>query len=227
VHDLSLVRRLCHPKFGIGADGLVLLQRNGNDFSMQFFNQDGTVAAQCGNALLCLGQFIRYLGDQGPYLIQTPSGARHVRFQGNKVIASLGIPQVLHWDILIEGQRCFVIDTGVPHVVVMNNPGDFQENSRKMRYHPLFSPSGANVNWVEVVQEKIVKIRTYERGVEGETLSCGTGAAAAGFVLSKLYGWEGKLEMVFESQEKIDVYITSGVEIAGEPKCVFKGQFLI
>lgn len=223
-HDFSLIRRLCHRKFGIGADGLVLLQSSGKDFAMRFFNPDGNEAAQCGNALLCLGTFIRSLGHHSSiYRIETKSGMRTVRFQENKVIASLGIPKRLHWDIPIEEQRCFVVDTGVPHAVAFGIPSDFQEHSRKIRHHPLFGPSGVNVNWVEAGQDQAAKIRTYERGVEGETLSCGTGAAAAGFILSELYGWKGKIEMIFDSQEKIDVYISEEVEIAGEPKLVFKG----
>ncbi|HSX03314.1 MAG TPA: diaminopimelate epimerase [Rhabdochlamydiaceae bacterium] len=224
--DHSLIRRICHRKFGIGSDGLVLLQINGKEFAMRFFNPDGAEATACGNALLCLGYFIRSLGHyHSSYEIETVSGKRMIRFDENKVIASLGIPKRLYWDLVVEEQRCFVVDTGVPHAIVLGSPSDFQESSRKIRYHPQFAPGGVNVNWVESAQDKVVKIRTYERGVEGETLACGTGAAAAAVVMAQLHGWQGKLEMVFGSGEKIDVYLSSAVEIAGEPKFVFKGLY--
>ncbi len=222
-HEISFIQQLCHRKFGIGADGLVLLQRAEPDFAMRFFNPDGSEAAQCGNALLCLGHFIHALGHlSAHYNIQTKSGRRTVRAQGNQMVASLGVPRLLQWDLPVplEAQqlRCFVVDTGVPHAVVFENLSHFPLFSKKIREN-----LGTNVNFAQVVQEKVVQMRTFERGVEGETDACGTGAAAVAFVVAKQRGWQGKFEMVFASGQVLDVYVTDQVEIAGQPKCVFKG----
>lgn len=222
-HDSVFIKQLCHRKCGVGADGLALLQKNGADFAMRFFNPDGKEASQCGNALLCLGHFIHSLGYlHSPYAIQTKSGQRSVRLEENQLIASLGAPQLLEWDlpVQIEGQllRCFLVDTGVPHAVVLESQDYFPLFSKKLRDY-----LGVNVNFAQVVQEKLVHLRTFERGVEGETDSCGTGAAAVAYVLAKKQGWQGKCEMVFASGEILDVYLSDQLEIAGKPKCVFKG----
>ncbi len=193
---------------------------------MRFFNPDGKEASQCGNALLCLGSFISSLGYREPvYHIHTKSGQRIVRSMNKQMSATLGTLSILHWDIPIENQRCFVVDTGVPHAVVLQEEHDFFKMALQIRHHVRFQPEGVNVNMAQIIQEKKVKIRTFERGVEGETLSCGTGAAATAFVLSKLFGWQGKIEMVFASNEKIDVIIADEVEIVGEPKLTFNGFF--
>lgn len=189
--DLSLVQKLCDRKFGIGSDGLILIRnKDGFDFEMVYFNADGS-QSMCGNGARCAVAFSKYLGiiDNNTtfYAIDGPHEASVVRDA-----VELGMSKVS--SIVNEGQDFFV-DTGSPHHVrfvknVMEYP--VIEEGAKIRNSDKYAPKGTNVNFVTPLVEDEIHVRTYERGVEDETLSCGTGVTACALV----YGYQNQLNEV-------------------------------
>lgn len=179
--DLSLVKKLCDRKFGIGSDGLILIRRKeGFDFEMIYFNADGT-QSMCGNGARCAVAFSRFLGIIGDnttfFAIDGPHQASVV-----EDVIELGIGPVLSLDKVGED---YFVDTGSPHHVrfvenVLEYPV-FEEGS-KIRYSEIYAPKGTNVNFVTPLVNGEIQVRTYERGVEDETLSCGTGVTACALV---------------------------------------------
>lgn len=185
--NIQLVSRLCDRKFGIGADGLILIRnRDGYDFEMIYFNPDGT-QSMCGNGARCAVAFSQYLGiisGSGEFLaIDGPHVGRY-----NDGQVELGMSPVD--GILREGDDYFV-DTGSPHhvrFVDQVNEYSVVEIGKQIRYSSRYSPLGSNVNFVSKISADRIYVRTYERGVENETLSCGTGVTASALVFGFLNG---------------------------------------
>lgn len=193
--DLSLLaRHLCDRRHGIGADGLLLLLPSlVADFQMRIFNADGSEPSMCGNGIRCLASYIFKKERLSEVTIETAHAVlRCHQFEG-EIAVNLGSPTILHWPAQLENQDLYVVNTGVPHAVLFVDALDeivVNELGRQIRFHPRFSPEGVNVNFVSVSKEGEVAIRTYERGVESETLACGTGAAAAAFAAKKVKNLE-------------------------------------
>ncbi len=178
-----LISALCHRRFGIGADGLMLLQNDEKyDFKMVYFNSDGQRGTMCGNGGRCLVKFAfdsgkvnhstRFLASDGMH------EASVLENNGRESIVSLGMNDVK--DPEHQGNT-FILNTGSPHLVlfVQDLHGmNVYEEGRKIRYSPEWEKDGINVNFVEVTEDQLL-IRTYERGVENETWACGTGVTAA------------------------------------------------
>jgi len=176
--DSRLIAFLCDRRFGIGADGLILAEEHGGyDFEMVFFNNDGLPATMCGNGARCISDFVMktitgrkeltFLAADGPH-IAMPAGDL-ITVTINDVT---GIKTTPHGVFL---------NTGVPHLVCFTEEADSKDIiafARPLRYDPYFGEEGTNVNLAEVVPDGL-KVRTYERGVEGETWSCGTGVTAS------------------------------------------------
>ena len=186
----NLARHLCDRRHGIGADGLlVLLPSSRADFRMQIFNADGSEPSMCGNGIRCLASYI-FKRDQ---LLEVSIETAHAvlkcrRFEG-EVAVNLGVPTTFYHNLPVENQNIYVVNTGVPHAVIFVDhldEIDVNQLGRQVRFSPHFSPQGVNVNFVSVTHDGKVAVRTYERGVEAETLACGTGAAAAAFVTMKV-----------------------------------------
>jgi diaminopimelate epimerase len=186
--DGHLVRSLCDRKFGIGADGLILMSRSDrSDFRMQYFNSDGEESTMCGNGGRCIAAFARKTG--WPALsctfdaIDGVHQALVIKEEEKTCIVRLKIKDVnIPYSWTLES----VIDTGSPHVVVpVKNIHelDILKMGREVRYSDLFREHGVNVNFVENCGN-MNYIRTYERGVENETLSCGTGTVASALVMA-------------------------------------------
>jgi len=184
--DAAAIRRLCHRNFGIGADGLILLQK---DFRMRIFNSDGQEAESCGNGLRCLGRFLLDLGlPRTKRSIAVHDRTVEISYVGDKIGVDIGEPKGLSLDIATERGVVHFVDTGVPHVVHFVNSvreAPLHELGPYWRHHPLFEPRGTNVNLASL--EGLIRVRTFERGVEGETLACGTGACAVAVVAHALY----------------------------------------
>ncbi len=178
-----LIATLCHRRFGIGADGLMLLQNDEKyDFKMVYFNSDGKTATMCGNGGRCLVKFAFDLGKINHSTRFVASDGIHeanvLEDKGSEGIVSLGMKDVKNLD---QRNDCYILDTGSPHMVRfvenVNSLNVFKEG-RNIRYSAEWKKQGINVNFVEVTEDKLV-IRTYERGVENETWACGTGVTAA------------------------------------------------
>ncbi|MFY7965293.1 MAG: diaminopimelate epimerase [Chitinophagaceae bacterium] len=177
------VAKLCHRKFGIGADGLMLLQeKDGYDFEMVYYNADGNIGSMCGNGGRCLTQFAYDCGIQKEsYKFIASDGEHEAIFMDNKWI-HLKMKDV---NKIENDGGDFVLNTGSPHYVKSvsdMSAVDVYNEGREIRNSKAFQENGINVNFVEQLNEDKIFVRTYERGVEDETLSCGTGVTASALV---------------------------------------------
>jgi diaminopimelate epimerase len=231
----GLISSFCLRSLGIGADGLILLQPSAKaDFRMRIFNADGSEPPMCGNGIRCLVSFITELGwDRPECAIETGAGVLQCRVENGLIGACLGFPRFLFKEQLIdvEGKswKLDVVDTGVPHGVIFVE--DFESfdlirTARSIRFHPQFSPGGINVNFVQILPEGTLAVRTYERGVEDETLSCGTGAAAVGWLAAHRFSWVHPISICNQEQKpilEIRHSESTGVELWGPANRVFEG----
>lgn len=214
-NDTKLIRRLCDRKFGIGADGLILLEKpedDSLDFTMVYFNSDGRESSMCGNGGRCIIAFAHFLGiGKGTYSFNAIDGLHEgIIAEGGQVGLKMGEVE----KIAIQEEYLF-LDTGSPHHIIFKediDSIDVKKEGAEVRFSELYKNSGgSNINFVEQVNTSTLKIRTYERGVEDETLSCGTGATAAAlasFALGKttspdikLQTLGGELQVKFEASE--------------------------
>ncbi|MDA9066225.1 diaminopimelate epimerase [Flavobacteriales bacterium] len=174
--DLKLVAKLCDRKFGIGADGLILIENHPEvDFDMIYFNADGTKSF-CGNGSRCAIAFANYLGIiENKTTFNAIDGIHEATINGELIELKMGDVSNVE-----QGQDYFFIETGSPHYIQYTasvQEIDIVPTAHKVRYNERFKEKGTNVNFVQKVGETL-EMRTYERGVEDETLSCGTGATA-------------------------------------------------
>lgn len=228
--DVKLIKKMCDRRFGIGADGLILLEDDPQyDFKMVYYNSDGNQSTMCGNGGRCIVRFafdLQLITDKTVFM--AIDGVHHAAIIGDEV--SLQMIDV-HTVTKNEDGSLF-LDTGSPHyVALVAQIDDFPiyDFGKKIRYSETYQPGGTNVNTVEKTGENNFKMRTYERGVEDETLSCGTGATAVAIALHFLGETSankiplevpgGALTVSFETKNKhyTNVYLT------GAAQFVFKG----
>ncbi|WP_436517710.1 diaminopimelate epimerase [Ekhidna sp. To15] len=227
----QLVQKLCDRRFGIGADGMILIQNHPDlDYRMVYFNSDGTQSL-CGNGSRCgfaFAQSLRMVDTEANF--ETTDGIHQIKMEDGKIHFQLFDVDQLN---KINEDEWF-INTGSPHHIVISpdvRAEDIVSKGRKIRNSPAYSRhNGTNVNFAQLLQGK-VKIRTYERGVEDETLSCGTGATAVGIMAGKL-GFKspvhiqtmgGELSVSFKKNG--DVF--TDIWLAGPAEKVFEGSVII
>lgn len=176
--DNKLMSRLCDRRFGIGADGFILIEEHeGYDFEMVFFNSDGYPSTMCGNGGRCAAHFVmKNLTGKRKLKFLVGDGDHTASPEGDLIDLSIN-------DVhdIVRTSDGIVMNTGVPHLVVFRNDVDKIDvvtEGRKLRYSQVYAPAGVNVNFVQIEGERL-RLRTYERGVEDETLACGTGATAS------------------------------------------------
>lgn len=194
----ALARRLCDRKYGAGADGMILLERSRRaDFRMRYLNADGSEVSMCGNGARSIARFAALTGavKKNRGVFETPAGI--ISYELKEDTVRIGLPPVrnikLGFSLSADGSRleAHFADTGVPHVVVfVDNLEKIKVVSlgRAIRYHKKFAPSGANADFVKIKSRSAIAVRTYERGVEDETLACGTGVTAAA-IISGILGY--------------------------------------
>jgi diaminopimelate epimerase len=210
----ALAKELCHRQNGVGADGLiVLLPHSEYDFEWQFYNSDGSEAEMCGNGSRACAHYAFSNGLAGAKMdFLTLAGVIHAEVEGDVVQSELTPPEILDAEIIEDGKLWWKINTGVPHLVhVTENIEHFDILEARALRHKY----NANINIV-AVDGKNLRVRTYERGVEDETLACGTGMAASFYRAYK----EGLVE------NNIEVYPTSGEKLylgMNEKTITFKG----
>jgi diaminopimelate epimerase len=178
IDNSNLINKLCDRRFGIGADGLILIcESSEHDFEMKYFNSDGLIGSMCGNGGRCSADFAIRKGIAGKKLSFMAADGVH------KALAEAGIIRLKMNDpkqqYLVNGN--YFINTGSPHYVLFKkniNDIDVNTDGKKIRWAKEFEPGGTNVNFVEL-EENGIYVRTFERGVEEETLSCGTGVTAS------------------------------------------------
>jgi diaminopimelate epimerase len=174
----DLIRTLCDRRFGIGADGFMLLSNHDQyDFEMQYFNRDGSPGSLCGNGARCIALFAKRLGlVDSQTSFSTYDGLHMAQIRDDQVTVHMGDVK----SVVKETDHYF-LDTGSPHAVFFRDDVrtmDMDKEAPVIRYHKMYAPDGTNVNYVRKENSKIY-VRTWERGVEAETLSCGTGVVAA------------------------------------------------
>lgn len=197
------IRRLCERRRGVGGDGVILVQpEEGVDFRMIYFNSDGGEAEMCGNGARCAALFAASLGlgrregdEVGLSFVARP-GRMQAKVRGGRAAISMteasGFEKAVSLAVPGGQEVVHLINSGVPHAVVVENNWDalgdaeVAARGRAIRCHDKFAPAGVNADFVRVESSGVAAIRTYERGVEAETLACGTGAVAASVVLAHL-----------------------------------------
>ena len=194
--SLDLIRHLTKIKFGIGADGLILVENHSSfDFEMVYFNSDASQSL-CGNGSICAVQFARDLGIiHNQTTFSAHDGVHNAFFKGGLVYFSLH-----SLNEISSGENYFFINNGSPHYITfVSNVEKIDVNveGAQVRNSKEFAPEGTNVNFVEINHE-LLKVRTYERGLETETLSCGTGATASAIVAA--YAFEMESPITIESR---------------------------
>jgi diaminopimelate epimerase len=232
---------LCDRHRGVGADGVLLLEPGDKtaDFQMRYYNSDGGEAEMCGNGARCFARFAqRAAGPFKEVSFSTLAGVIRARIEGEVVTLDLGSPSdlVLKRKLPIQDSEFVVhsVNTGVPHVVV------FVENleqtpvlewGRAIRYHPAFQPKGTNANFVTELQEGRIAVRTYERGVEGETLACGTGVTASALVYALLHDIVDLVHVKVRGGDWLQVGFRStggsfeNLTLTGPADFVFEGEY--
>ena len=229
-NNLKLIEKLCDRRFGIGADGLILLENDSEtNFKMVYYNSDGNESSMCGNGGRCLTAFAKSLNvieNQATFI--ATDGLHHATIMVNGLV-NLQMKDVS--EVKIERDYVF-LNTGSPHHVIMVDDlenQDVKTIGAQIRYSDLYGKAGSNVNFVKQISENYFALRTYERGVEDETLSCGTGATAVAIAMNaigktnsntiKLDVEGGQLEVSFDKVN--DRYIN--VFLKGPATFVFSG----
>lgn len=229
----KLIESLCHRRFGVGSDGLILLEEaKGYDFRMVYFNSDGREASMCGNGGRCIVAFARKLGLIDSKANFIASDGSHDAFIDENGLVDLHMIDVKEIASLIDG---YFLNTGVPHLVHFVEDLhiiDVELEGRQLRYDARFQPAGTNVNFVKIEGDKLT-VYTYERGVEAETLACGTGIVASALSAAYMNGMDkgeysinakgGNLKVKFEKQNGS----FTNVWLKGPAELVYSGSVMI
>jgi diaminopimelate epimerase len=235
----ELALKMCDRKFGVGADGLLVLGKSKKaDIAMNIFNADGSEAEMCGNGARCVAFYASKSLRVKSLDIETKAGIIEAKVEGNTVKVKLSEPKNLKLDLPVKlsGRNLSVnfINTGVPHAVIFSAGLDNINVSaigRLIRFHKAFAPKGTNVDFVEVTGKDSIKVRTYERGVEDETLACGTGSTASALIFALKTGVMNKVNVQTRGGEFLKVYFKndfnklSDVWLEGKVNIAYKGEY--
>ncbi len=251
------VKQLCHRRYGVGSDGLIVISPSDvSDFEMEYYNSDGKPGSLCGNGARCAikhasvtgffdTDFVEFIVGKDKYSGKVID-ENIVQFNLNNPFKVKKSFKIKAYDQLVESAYA---DTGSPHVVincrdVLRNPTDLKSGYRdlsdfpvfqlgsEIRHHRDFAPSGTNVNFIEILEDSI-SIRTFERGVEQETLACGTGSVAAALILKLKYDFNSPVTITTKGSDKLVVkFDYSGIEfssisLTGPAEKIFDGEILL
>jgi diaminopimelate epimerase len=234
----SQISRLCDRHRGIGADGILLLESTTNraDFRMRYFNADGGEAEMCGNGARCFARFANQVaGTNRKICFETPAGVISAECNGDLVTLQMTEPTDLRLHVRLSvrnGNKVHFINSGVPHVVIpvaKIDDVDVRAEGAAIRYHEMFSPNGTNVNFIERRGSCEIAIRTYERGVEDETLACGTGIVASALIFAASEDCKGPITVLARGGDKLQVGFERtrdqfrNVTLTGPAEFVFEG----
>ena len=241
--DLQLgsaqIAKICDRHRGVGADGVLILERaaNGAHFRMRYYNADGGEAEMCGNGARCFARYAdRVAGPREKVSFETPAGVIGAEIQGELVRLQMSEPKDMRlaFEIALPDRKvtAHFVNSGVPHVVVPTNDletVDVRGLGSSIRRHELFAPKGANVNFLRERGPRQIAIRTYERGVEDETLACGTGVVASALIFAATKNVDGPIGVLVRGGNELQVgFEKSGnqfrdVTLTGPADFVFEG----
>jgi diaminopimelate epimerase len=213
----QFITRVCRRKWSVGADGLIMIEPSQKaDFKWRFFNSDGSLAEMCGNGARCAARFAHVNGITGKKLsFETDAGIIRAEVKDDRVNVKMPDPADLRLDYTVQLKNgplvISSINTGVPHVVIVCDQIENIEVvglGSEIRHHPDFAPAGTNVNFIHLRKTGDIAIRTYERGVEDETLACGTGSIAAAIVAACKSKMQPPINVMTRSGEYLKIYFT-------------------
>lgn len=221
----SLAKQVCHRNRSVGADGLIVIVKSRKaDFKWRFFNADGSEAEMCGNGSRCAARFavLRKIAPK-KMAFETLAGIIHAEVKKDTVRVQLTGASDLRQNIRVPvagGIRTgHFVNTGVPHLIYISDnldKEDVQAVGSASRWHELFKPAGTNVNFIQIDGPHKLRIRTYERGVEGETLACGTGAVAAALIAASLVRAKSPVTVTTRGGDRLVVsFVQDGEEFTG------------
>ncbi len=235
----GFVSDICKRKMSIGADGLILIEHSQiADFKWYFYNSDGSIAEMCGNGARCAARFAYLNKIAGQNLsFETIVGIVKAEVSDDMVKIKMTDPVDFMPDYRLKISSGYIqtgrINTGVPHAVIdtdnIDNV-DIIKLGREIRFHDSFAPAGTNVNFVSMQDNKNIAIRTYERGVEDETLACGTGAVASAIIMAYNKKKESPLKILTKSGSILTVYFKEkngnfyDIYLKGDARLIYKGE---
>ena len=233
--------RLCDRHRGVGADGVMILVpcKSGKaNWAWNFFNSDGSSGEMCGNGARCFARFVQKRTEvKDGFTFETGAGVIKASFRNDLVTVDLTAPQQLRLSesVSLSTGPAVVhsLNTGVPHAVIFV-PAVEQTPvlalGEEIRRHSHFAPKGTNVNFVEIIGPGRIKVRTFERGVEGETLACGTGVTAAALIAARLHQFPSPVQVRVQGGDDLEVSFQNGsegfshVRLTGPADFVFEGK---
>jgi diaminopimelate epimerase len=242
------VAKICAHRLSVGADGVILIEPPGPsasagsdgkaDFRWRLFNADGSPAEMSGNGGRCAARFAFLKGIAKTAMVfETPAGLIQAEVMDNQVKIRFTDPTDFRWRLLVEldgvRREGHFVNTGVPHLIYLVedvDAVDLLSLGRKSRLHPLFQPAGTNVNFIQQLDAHRFKIRTYERGVEDETLACGTGSVAAALIAASVAGAENPVTLLPKGGQPLTVTFTRegaqfrDIYLAGDARIVYEGE---
>lgn len=213
----DFARKICRRMFSVGADGLILIEESAlADFGWNFYNADGSVAEMCGNGSRCAARFAyrhKIAGHKMTFATLAGIIEAEISPEEEEVVrVKMTPPFDFRLDISLqigeEERPVAYVNTGVPHAVIFVQEDDVPVKTwgRMVRFHEIFEPKGANANFVKLLPDGRLKVRTYERGVEAETMACGTGAVASALFASMLKGMDSPVEVVTSGGDVLTIF---------------------
>lgn len=236
------IARLCDRHRGVGADGLLAVEppEKGADYKFRYYNADGGEAEMCGNGARCFARFCASLEDEAPQTLsfETVAGTLSAEIIGEQVRIDMGAPFDLELDTSVEipdfSETVHHLNTGVPHAVAFVDDLenlDIGKHGSALRHHAHFSPKGANANFVKILAPNHLRVRTFERGVEGETLACGTGITACALIHHLLHKAKSPVKIDVAGGDTLEIGFEStsdgnfkNVTLLGPADFVFQGK---
>ena len=238
------VAQLCDRHRGIGADGVILLvppKSPQADWAWEFYNSDGSTGEMCGNGARCFARFVKArTGSNNDFAFETEAGVIQANVRNDQITVNLTPPVELRLNQQVAlrsgAQPIHSLNTGVPHAVLFVPDADkamVRELGPEIRRHPHFGPKGTNVNFVQVLGPNRIRVRTFERGVEGETLACGTGVTASALVAASVEHFGSPVKVQVQGGDELEVSFEqangafSNVRLSGPADFVFEGKIAI
>lgn len=237
----EFIAQVCRRKMSVGADGLILIENTETaDFKWRFYNSDGSVAEMCGNGARCAARFAFLNGIAGDKMaFETIAG--RVTAIVNQETVKIGMPDPfdlkIDYPLDLSGGSLYLssINTGVPHAVIIKDSLDeldIIKTGKEIRYHTEYAPAGTNVNFACRLGPDLIGIRTYERGVEDETLACGTGSVAAALVMAAAEGMETPIQVKTKSGGMLVIHFKKAgntftdIFLEGDARVIYKGELM-
>ena len=235
----EFIRNVCRRQMSVGADGLILIEPSDKaDFRWRFYNSDGSLAEMCGNGARCAARFAYLNGIAGESLsFETQAGIINGQVKDGGAKVKIPDPADLSMDYTIDLTNgpltVSSINTGVPHAVIIQDSVDKVDVfglGREIRHHEAFAPAGTNVNFICNQSTGQLAIRTYERGVEDETLACGTGSIASALIASLKNSWPSPISLVTRSGETLTIYfrerdrVFTDVYLEGDARLIYTAE---